>query len=481
MKKHSLIFMKCAVGLTILFGVLLILFTNEKSLKSIVSDDIENISKLSASTIYSEIDNSLTKPIYVAQTMANDSFLKSWLTDESSVGADAERSSEIQRYLMDYSIKYGYDSVFLVSEKSGTYYYKDGINKVISPENKHDVWYYDFINSGKSYDLDVDSDEANNNILTVFVNCRISDPNGELMGVVGVGIKMSNLQQLFAKYESEYNLKAFLMNKDGLVQIDSVVENIETANFFDNPEALLLKEKILNNKTSMEIFWYTEQGADHCLITYYVNNLDWYIVIEKDTSVAQQLLIDQIHRDLLLIGIIVALVLVFISMMIGTYNRMLLKTASIDDVTNLPNSKMFQTMYERNAKRPACHHGMVFMFDIDYFKDINDSYGHLFGNTILYRVSEAVQNAIGNRGIVSRWSVDEFAGVIYGTHDEVIETFNQMLTAVNMIHEGELTRVSISLGASTNLLAGNLDTALKEADAAMYISKETGKNQITVY
>ncbi|MEG2074203.1 MAG: cache domain-containing protein, partial [Angelakisella sp.] len=222
--------MKIAVGLTIFLGVLIILFTNEKSFKNIAADDIENISKLSSSIIYAEIDNSLTQPIFVGLTMANDRFLKGWLREEAADGASAEQNELMRQYLMDYSNKYNYDSVFLTSEKSGIYYSQDGINKVVSTENAHDVWYYDFMASKKAYDLDVDFDEVNDNQLTVFTNCLITDENNSPMGAVGVGIKMSYLQAMLQSYEEKYDLKACLINEDGLVQVDSLAENIETVN-----------------------------------------------------------------------------------------------------------------------------------------------------------------------------------------------------------------------------------------------------------
>ncbi|MEG2074202.1 MAG: hypothetical protein RRY54_05510, partial [Angelakisella sp.] len=97
--------------------------------------------------------------------------------------------------------------------------------------------------------------------------------------------------------------------------------------FFDMPERQELRDRIIGNKTSPEIFWYPEGGMDHCLITQYVSNLDWYIVIEKNTKQIQDALNGQIRRDLWAIGIIIIIVLVIISLVMGKYNRMLLRTA----------------------------------------------------------------------------------------------------------------------------------------------------------
>lgn len=242
MKRITLVTINVIVCLVIFSGFLMISSLNKRSFNGIVENDIENISKLSSSTIYSQIDNSLTKPIFVGQTMANDLFLKNWLCDEPT-GEDTQKSELIQQYLAKYQKKYEYDSVFLVSARSNIYYHYEGINKVVSKEDKHDVWYYDFIESNENYKLDVDFDEVNSNTLTVFVNCRVENTDGSLLGVVGVGIKMNNLQSLLKSYESEYNLKANLINEDGVVQVDSDEKNIELQIFSTQQITVPTKKK----------------------------------------------------------------------------------------------------------------------------------------------------------------------------------------------------------------------------------------------
>lgn len=481
MKKHSLLLMKIAVGLTILLGVLVILFTNETSFKRFVSQDIQNVSKLSASIIYAEIDNSLTKPIIVGQTMASDLFLKNWLAEESPDGATPDQLEMMKSYLSDYRDKYGYDSVTVTSEKSGVYYYQDGINKVISKSDAHDVWYYNFVKSGDTYRLNIDSDEVHNDQLTVFADSRITDRDGNLLGVVGIGIKMTHLQELLRQYENTYDLRAFLINEQGLVQVDSVDENIRTANLFEVPEIAQVKPRILGNKATMEMFWYPDGKNDHCVITKYVENLNWYIVVEKDTEQARQQMNRQINSGLLLVGLVITLVLLMISYIIGSYNRVLLRTATIDDVTNLPNVKMFHEMFHRNTKRAACSQGMVFMFDIDHFRLVNDKHGRMIGNTVLYRVSELTRQAIGNKGFAARWGRDEFIGVIYAAEDDAGKILDEIVSGVSALKEQGAEELTISLGATRIDPGGDLDMMIREADTAMSCSRVNGRNQKTIY
>lgn len=480
MKKHWVILMQLGVCLTILLGVLTILYTNEKAFRKFAMDDVENISKLSSSIIYAEINNSMTKPIFVGQTMANDLFLKNWLLEEPEKGADEAGSELIRRYLASYSERYGYDSVSVISAQSNIYYYQDGINKRVSTQDEHDVWYYDFVQGDHSYKLNVDVDEAGNNELTVFVDSKVIGNDGAVMGVVGVGIRMRHLQKLLQKYEADYDLKILLIDSNGLVQVDSVDENIETHNFFDSEQMAELKNRVLSNKTALELVWYPQGETSTCMTTQYIEDLDWYIVVEKNTEPIQAMLNRQINQDLLLIALVIVVVLVIISYTISVYNRMLLKLASVDDVTTLPNGRMFQEIYKRNMKRPACRTGVLFIFDIDFFKNLNDEYGHLFGNEILYEVAEAVRNVLGSRGLVARWGGDEFVGVIYGSDEDMVKILDQLMEAVCKVHSPTVN-VSISMGVTNLSASGGFDARLHEADLALYSSKRNGKKQITYY
>ena len=80
-----------------------------------------NISKLTATSIYSEIRNELTKPIFVSLTMANDNFLKNWLKEESDAIDAPSHQRELQKYLLGIKAKYNYNSVFVISAASKYY------------------------------------------------------------------------------------------------------------------------------------------------------------------------------------------------------------------------------------------------------------------------------------------------------------------------------------------------------------------------
>ena len=231
----------------VLIGFICITIINYCTYSVVIRDDIRNISRLTSLNIFSSISNELTKPIFVSLTMANDSFLKSWLRGEND---SPEQIAELQDYLNGLKRKYDYSSVFLVSAKTNIYYHYNGINKVVSRDDSHDVWYYIFVASGIPHRLEVDTDEMARNELTVFVDCRIEDDHGELMGVVGVGVKMRELQQILASFELDFDLTAFLVNRQGVVQVHTSDAMIANATIDD-----LLPVSEYRKKSSPRAVW----------------------------------------------------------------------------------------------------------------------------------------------------------------------------------------------------------------------------------
>ncbi|RKX83574.1 MAG: GGDEF domain-containing protein, partial [Spirochaetes bacterium] len=150
--KWRLIGILSLILLTAFSAIILIDFISTRN--SMKVEIVRSSLPLLQENIYSTILSDLLPSMNTASMMANDSFLVNW---EEGEGGDI---SEITEYLNRIQKKYGFNSVFFVSESSKRYYYPDGINKIISPLNDHDIWYFNFLDTGKEFELDVDTDEA---------------------------------------------------------------------------------------------------------------------------------------------------------------------------------------------------------------------------------------------------------------------------------------------------------------------------------
>ena len=95
---------------------------------------------LAAYRLASDIASLSEEQKVISQTMAKDRFLKKALTD-----GEEERKDDIIDYLKDIRGEFGYNNVFLVSARTGRYYFQGGIDKVVSKENEADAWYFNFL------------------------------------------------------------------------------------------------------------------------------------------------------------------------------------------------------------------------------------------------------------------------------------------------------------------------------------------------
>ena len=238
--------------------------------KRIVQDNYENDRRVVAALVCNAIENTFLRPITVAETMSKDSTIKELLNQSSREEAEEveEKASEYLESLRD---GFGYSMVFAVSEISKAYYTCNGISKFIDPEkDEHDIWYRWFLESGKQYDLDVDTDEAANWSLSVFVNAGVYDDRNKLLGVCGVGVDMTQLQNLLERYERIYDVKINLIDETGLIQVDTDTARIERD---------YIEMENLEELSDGEVYYQVLDTGSR-IITY-VDTLDWYLVIQN--------------------------------------------------------------------------------------------------------------------------------------------------------------------------------------------------------
>ncbi len=464
----------------ILVGFVAMALTSYNAYSRIITDDIMNISRLTSTNIYAEIRNELTKPVFVSLTMANDSFLKKWLCNEQTLDSPAHQD-ELRQYLLGLKEKYGYDSVFLVSEATQTYYHYNGINKVVSESDSHDDWYFNFRASGLTYDLEVDTDEANYNRLSVFVNCRMTDENGNLLGVTGVGLEVDHVQDMMRCFEDEYGLETMLFDQDGLIQVDTDLDRTTQENVFDNGVLAENREAIISDLDTMQVFPYRQRPFDGYYITRYVEELDWYLLVKKDTSVLEKSMNAQLVKDIIIYVLVAACVVILANRIIRKNDALMLNITKTDMLTGLPNRRGFdENMEQALAQMPTHGPLYVFVLDVDNFKVVNDTYGHLVGDKVLHLVAHLVADAFSDGGRVCRWGGDEFAGYGFGECSRMEETLDRLFESIRSEPTLVKYHTSVSMGVTCAREGDNVHTLIYRADQALYEAKGSGKNRYRV-
>lgn len=160
-----------------------------------------------------------------------------------------------------------------------------------------------------------------------------------------------------------------------------------------------------------------------------------------------------------------------------------------DGLTGLYNRLMFLTIVQKEIQKiKRTHHHLFFVIlDIDDFKPINDTYGHLVGDEAIKATAQTLSHLLRASDTIARFGSDEFVICIVDENqnasstivNRILEEFNnRIIPVIRNNHEQEL-HINLSIGYTAYKEEDTFNTMLQRADQALYISKEAGKNTAT--
>jgi diguanylate cyclase (GGDEF)-like protein len=157
-----------------------------------------------------------------------------------------------------------------------------------------------------------------------------------------------------------------------------------------------------------------------------------------------------------------------------------------DTLTGLLNRKTFESRFERLCEELpplASHaHSWLGLLDIDRFKSINDSYGHVFGDEVLLLVSQIMQGTLRSNDQLFRFGGEEFVVVLEGTDASgAFEAFQRIRIAVERQCFPQVVNVTVSLGFTALRREDSPPSCVERADAALYFVKNNGRNGVRCF
>lgn len=264
--------------------------------------------------VYEAIEKELQEPVTVGRAVVSTETLINLLENEEEYTQDG-LANIFQTYLKNYLDNFNYNTISIVSNKTGNYYTQLGFNKTIDPVNdEHDIWYKSFIDTGKEYDFDIDVDEVNQNKWTLFMNIRIVGHDGELLGVSGLGVDLSYLQDIIAELEEQYDISVSFADLNGNVQLGSDVSNVTSRVLSEAPI------KINNYYSVTKVF------EDKYTVVKPLNELGWIIIVEKENKLKEYTL-DIVKNNLIIMAVLMLIVIVIVSFSIVKNQEVLVKAS----------------------------------------------------------------------------------------------------------------------------------------------------------
>lgn len=429
---------------------------------------------LTSDSIYSELQRDLLNPVLISSFMASDTFLRDWLI------AGERDQDQIRSYLNEIKTRYNTVTSFLVSEKTRTYYHADGILKTVQEDEPRDIWYFRVRSMTPEYEINVDIDMANHDTMTLFINYKVFDYDGNYLAATGVGLTVTTAKNLIADYQRQFGRTIYLTDNSGAVLL--------YGDDYSGPKRLADRKALAPHletvlKSPYASFEFREDQQTILLNSRFIPELDWILIVEQSEGHLLKEFRATLNASLVISGLVTLLIVSLNWRTVRRYQNELEQMALEDGLTGTANRRCFTIRFNqilaqfRRDPEPVA----ILLMDIDRFKSVNDRFGHLAGDKALRMVAQTIKGRIRSSDILCRWGGEEFLTVLRKADLEsakhVAEEIRKSVEAARLPEEDAVT-LTISIGVA--VLRNNDDerTVVARADQALYRAKSEGRNRV---
>ncbi|WP_176893159.1 MULTISPECIES: sensor domain-containing diguanylate cyclase [Fusobacterium] len=295
-------------------------------------DNVEQVSSLTTEGIYYQLTSMFTKSVNASLTMAHDSLLVEHLLEEEKYFRDEDYIQTTRNYLETYQEKYGFDSVFLASTATKNYYTFTGLDRILIENDPENTWFFNLLKNDQEYSLNIDNDQVKgaDNAITVFVNCKVKDSKGNVLGIIGVGVQIEHLKELLLSYEKKFKLETYLINKKGTIEVSTTYTGYEEKNWFEIYGQTNIKKEMLawkEDSVNLEMWINSSENTidKDYIVTRYIPELSWHLIVRQNTGKLISEIRNSIFQTCLIITFIILIILVIITSIIRNFNKQIIK------------------------------------------------------------------------------------------------------------------------------------------------------------
>ena len=431
--------------------------------------------------LYSLITNEIVRPLTIAQFMANDKFLINY----------AQQKQVERTILLDYisSLSKQFQLLsFIALEQHNLML--DANNKKTSLADKDAEWFYRL----KNIDLLQFADIGNAANPHLYFDVKIMSDKQEFLGFAGVAVDLDRFAKTFTQFYKRFGFEVFFVDENdnitlsssALMKTDSHHRKNELVNInsLDWYQSYLQQQD--TSKTSIENNFARYIETKFIISQLPLKALNWRVFIVAPEA-SQQSEYWQLFLSKLIIFILLSFVLYYLFHIAINYFKLnLVKDSETDHLTKLPNRSFIHWKYSQLNEE---HDGVcVVIADIDNFKIINDSYGHLVGDDVLKIIAKKLVESLRNIDLAGRWGGEEFIILLPDTTAEqaveIIDRIRENIADIPFSYASvdQTFNITVSFGISDSSLAGiPLKEIISKADKALYQAKENGRNQVVIH
>ncbi len=447
---------------------------------------VERITDMTANNTERDVDYDMTTSVYAAKAMAGNAFIVDLAKEEADNHSDNYYPDKLYNYIKNYYTDNNYSFVFYASKTTETLYYLGATGYRMSTDKETDAWFYDFIKSNDEYRFNVKpaglvTEKGYNPLLIAY---RLTDSSGETLGIIGISLGTEINDSNFSTLYSGYNVGSALIEPDGRIAFSEAPAMPMGTNIFEENGILYNLKGELPTGDTVKSFW-IDRGLfstdqKFCEIRY-IKAFNLYLVVFGDGAGVMSAYQKQLMIQLVLLAILLLLTITVIINTISQYKRRIISLATLDELTKIMNRKSFVTRYEEFYRQGLLDGSHIFLMDIDFFKTINDSFGHAAGDEALSAVAAKLTESAGKDGFVGRWGGDEFIGIFFSSVENPVTLLERLSAELSASEIGKRLNITLSIGVAALAPGEKLDKAAEKADIALYTSKENGRNRITLF
>jgi len=433
-----------------------------------------NTLPLTSDNIYSEIQRDVLPTIVISSLMAQDTFVRDWII------SGEKEPDLIVRYLASIQDRYKTATAFFVSNSTLNYYHSTGLLKKISAGDVNDSWYFDVAKLKDDFEINVDNDTAIENQTNFFVNHKITDYQGQYLGAIGVGLSSDMVTELIEFYQRRYDRQVYFIDPSGKIVLRG--KQYQGADDIHQTDGLAdIATQVLANPGGS--YTYQRDGQEIFLKTRFVPELNWYLLVEqvgKPESHIQHTLWLNISLSI----VITFIILLLANLTISRYQKRLEIMATKDKLTGIDNRHAFDPAFQQVLKTASRNKDdlSIILVDIDYFKKVNDSHGHMVGDQVIIKVAQTLKENLRNSDLLCRWGGEEFMMLLpkckLADAQLLAEKIRLQIEQQTLVIEGNKITITASFGLCEYTDGASQSDVFEQVDKALYSAKSLGRNRV---
>ncbi len=467
------------IAVTFFVTIITVILTSFLTFKEIINS--HNKQQHSAIIpLFSLVTSEIIRPLSVASFMADNQFIIDYAS------GDKIEKEYLVNYLKRIATSYNM-LAFIALEKHDLMIDSNAKETMLNSESAE--WFHRLkVLPGSQF-----TDIGNADDPHLYFDNKILNKNNEFIGFTGVAIDLNHFAATFQEFTDSFGFELFFVDNNNVITLTS--NDIMKTESHHRKDAMtrlddlpwfkaLIQSNPMDSNLTDEVMYTTQDGV---LISQMpIKELNWRMfIVSPPASEQNEYWRIFVGRFIIFFFISIIFYVVLLNI-IAYFKSKLVKDSETDYLTQLPNRSHIHWRFEDMAQ--ANDSICVVLADIDNFKKINDTYGHLVGDDVLQVISEQLTQTLRHVDVVGRWGGEEFIMLLPDTTAQqaqiIVERIREKIAAISfpLSSTSDSFSTTVSFGICQLPVKNNtIKDYISCADKALYQAKDNGRNQSVIF